>query len=413
MSLSTQADDRTDALPFLDSHPPYWAARGLAYVLTLLFVVAAIAMAVVTVPETVTSRFVLVPRRGVDPVRSLRDGVVLRVPFAEGSQVRKSEAIFVLRSQPVAGFTADLHEVQAELKGAADSVANARSKYDRQHMADTEHQHQLQARLEALGRQITLKQKQLATEQDIADRYKKNLDAGLISPVDYDKISLDVQRTQGELQQAEADRADTQASLNVLGDEIDARRVEFQETTRALDEQAARARIRLEPIQQALTNGKGGELTVVSPCDGTIVRLTVRSPGAIVREGDVLSEIACADDHLQAELFVPQGGMARLRVGQGVKLLFDAFPYERYGIGHSVIRWISPTADDRNGGAFRVLADVDDDGVAVNGQHPTFMAGMAGRADIVVGRRSIISYVFAPIRQIRENLAGAPGRQEH
>lgn len=411
MHTSIHADERGDGQPFLDSHLPYWAARGVAYVLILLFAVVAVALVVVTVPETITSRFVLVPRRGVDPVRAMRDGVVLQVPLTEGSQVRKSEAIFVLQSQPVAGYTADLRDVHAEMKGASDSLVNARSRYERQRMADAEHQHQLQARFDALGRTIALKRRQLATEQDIADRYKRNLDAGLISPVDYDKVSLDLQRTQLDLQQAESDRGDTQASLDVLGHEIDARRVEFQETERALGEQAERARIRLAPIQQALTNGKEGELTVVAPCDGTIVRLLVKSPGAIVREGDELSEVACAGDQLQAELSVPQAGMARLRVGQGAKLLFDAFPYQRYGIGHSVIRWISPTADDKNGGTFRVVADVDEEGVAVNGQHPALMAGMAGRADVVVGRRSLISYVFAPIRQIRENLAGTPGRQ--
>jgi multidrug efflux pump subunit AcrA (membrane-fusion protein) len=124
----------------------------------------------------------------------------------------------------------------------------------------------------------------------------------------------------------------------------------------------------------------------------------------------VLSEVACADDHLQAELSVPQTGMARLQVGQGVKLLFDAFPYQRYGIGQSVIRWISPTADDKIGGAFRVLADIGDEGLAVNGERRALMAGMAGRADVVVGRRSLIGYAFAPIRQLRESLAGAPGR---
>lgn len=410
MRLNLQPD-ADDSQPFLGSAPPYWAARGIAYVLILLFAAAAAALIFVTVPETVVSRFMLVPRRGVDPVRSLRDGIVERVPVVEGSQVRKAQEIFVLQSQPVAGFTADLRDVEAELKGASDSLANARSRYEREASADAEHQRQLQARLAALERQIALKTRQLATQQDIADRNKRNLDAGLISPVDYDKISLDLQRTQMDLQQAEAERVDTQASLDVLGHEIDARRVEFQETQRALEEQAARARIRVAPIQQALTNGSGGELTVRAPCDGTIVRLAVRSVGAIVREGDVLSEIACADDHLQAELFVPQAGMARLQVGQGAKLLFDAFPYQRYGIGHSEIRWISPTADDSHGGAFRVLADVDEKSLTVNGTPRTLMAGMAGRADIVVGRRSLIGYVFAPIRQLRENMAGTPARQ--
>jgi hypothetical protein len=30
---------------------------------------------------------------------------------------------------------------------------------------------------------------------------------------------------------------------------------------------------------------------------------------------------------------------------------------------------------------------------------------MGGRAEVVVGRRSVISYAFEPLRQIQENLA--------
>jgi hypothetical protein len=35
---------------------------------------------------------------------------------------------------------------------------------------------------------------------------------------------------------------------------------------------------------------------------------------------------------------------------------------------------------------------------------------MGGRADIVVGRRSLIAYAFEPIRMLRESLADAPRR---
>jgi hypothetical protein len=35
---------------------------------------------------------------------------------------------------------------------------------------------------------------------------------------------------------------------------------------------------------------------------------------------------------------------------------------------------------------------------------------MGGRTEVVVGRRALISYVFGPIRQFRENLADVPAR---
>ena len=70
----------------------------------------------------------------------------------------------------------------------------------------------------------------------------------------------------------------------------------------------------------------------------------MKNPGTVVRGSDVLAEIACRDDRLQAELMVPQRGLAMLRAGQPVKLRYDAFPYQRYGVRYATLRWISPAS---------------------------------------------------------------------
>jgi hypothetical protein len=37
---------------------------------------------------------------------------------------------------------------------------------------------------------------------------------------------------------------------------------------------------------------------------------------------------------------------------------------------------------------------------------------MGGRAEVVVGRRALITYAFEPIRQLRESLADAPATRK-
>jgi HlyD family secretion protein len=93
-------------------------------------------------------------------------------------------------------------------------------------------------------------------------------------------------------------------------------------------------------------------------------------------------------------------------------LLYDAFPYQRHGIKHGTVRWVSPASVTvKEKPVFRVLVDIDDVAVRVKGENRPLMAGMGGRADIVVGRRSLISYAFEPIRMLRETLADrAPNR---
>ena len=145
-----------------------------------------------------------------------------------------------------------------------------------------------------------------------------------------------------------------------------------------------------------------------APCDGTITGLQVRGRGAVVHEGDVLAEIVCAGTSLQAELRLPQRGLALVRTSQPVKLMYDAFPYQRYGLRFATVRWVSPASSPDLDGSFRAFAELqagDSGGLGPDGTRTPLAPGMAGRAAIIVGRRSLLSYAVEPIRQIRENLA--------
>ena len=82
------------------------------------------------------------------------------------------------------------------------------------------------------------------------------------------------------------------------------------------------------------------ELTITTPCAGTVLRLAINAPGAVVQDGEMLAEVACAGEQLQAEVSVTPTGTGRIEPGQPVRLLYDAFPYQRYGIKHGTVRWV-------------------------------------------------------------------------
>jgi hypothetical protein len=71
------------------------------------------------------------------------------------------------------------------------------------------------------------------------------------------------------------------------------------------------------------------------------------------------------------------------------------------------VRWVSPASIGDN---FRAFADIEDETIILQGERRSLTAGMGGRADVVVGRRSLITYAFEPLRQLRESFADAPPR---
>ena len=104
-----------------------------------------------------------------------------------------------------------------------------------------------------------------------------------------------------------------------------------------------------------------------------------------------------------------QDDVGLLEPGQRAKLLYDAFPYIRHGVRFGTLRWVSPAGSPTEGRrVFRALLELDEQAVTVRGKPRALRPGMSGRARIVVGRRTLASYAFGPLRHLRESVRGTP-----
>ena len=393
--------ERKDTPPFLEVDPPHWAAKGLSYILILLFVVAVLLALFVRIPETVSSPFVLMPIQGADPVRALYDGTILEVRAQEGQLVRKGDPIYTMRSDSLVDRASEFRSLESRNKGAMESLNNARLKHESQIRSDQQEISGLENRNEFLKRMIALKTDELNLTKEKVERYKKLYDTGISSPTDYSDQQLQVSKIGVELEGLQREVSDNNQEIRKLHNSMATRRVEFSESKLVWEQEIERTRTRMDMLQGGLQQHADRNFSVPSSCAGTLLRLRVTAPGAVVQEGDVLCDVVCSDEQLQAELSVPQSGVGRIRPGQNVKLLYDSFPFQRFGVKSGLVRWVSPAGDKS---IFRVLVDIADNSVMVSGQRRELMPGMSGVAEIVVGRRSVISYAFEPIRQLRENL---------
>jgi multidrug efflux pump subunit AcrA (membrane-fusion protein) len=400
---------------------------------------------------------------------------VAAVRVTEGQTVARGAPAFVIRSSAVGDRTSELRSLETQLTGAEDSRLNARQRYESQRRADAEEERRLTVRaahlrdklaeqrglrdvrearferdleiqandVEITQRELGLKHTQYGVAKELADRLERAHREGVISWLEYNNRRLEATRLEVEIQQLgrsvetarlklsqlraehqtweidwrvagaalEAEAREVQAALAALRQNAAARASEQRELERRLAEDTAKARIRTATLRDELDQSRGAEFTVNAPCAGAVLRLAVNAPGAVVQDGDVLAELACAGEQLQAEVSVAPSGAGRIAPGQVVRLLYDAFPYQRYGIKRGTVRWVSPASvivKDRP--VFRVLVDIEEHAVRVKGETRALMAGMGGRADVVVGRRSRGSYAFEPIRMLRESLADPPRR---
>ena len=404
--MTRARDDRV----FLASAPPALAARALALVLLALFAVLAIAVIVVRVPDTVAAPFVVVAVDGASPVRALHGGTVTSVAVVDAQAVESGAPLFTIRSESVGDRTAERETLATTLAGGDVRLMNERGKFQNQRSADAQEGARLAMRIAALQSRAVIVARQRDLTREIAARQQQSHDEGLTSWVELSQARVAAERLAAELEQIRGEIAEATAAAAGLRFQMASSRAAFDEVVRSAEEELDRARTRKDMLDGE-GRREGNALTVVAPCTGTIVRLLVRSPGAVVGESAVLAEIACHDADLQAELLVPQRGFARVATGQPVKLRYDAFPYQRYGVRYATLRWIGPAAaspSTEDGVAFRALADLGDQAVLVNGRSGQVLPGMQGQASIIVGRRSLVSYVLEPLRQLRESMAAAP-----
>lgn len=403
--MSNPLDDSrlADEVPFLADEPPPFAARGLAWLLIGMFLVTALLAAAVRLPETVSSPFVLAPERGIDPVRAPRSGTVTWALAEEGGLTSKGATLFRIRSPEFGDRASELKTLEAQLTGVETSLANAHRKHESESLAAEEELKRLLDRSGYLDRMVGLKREQLELTSQQAARTQELKEQGLVSVNERADALIRQDQTGMELEQLLTESREARNGVAKLRHEQDALRSGFQELVRSLKEKTQTARIRTGALSPEL-GAEGSELTVSSPCVGTLLRLAVRGPGAVVGEGEVLADVACTGEQLHAELTVPQGGLAMVKPGLPVKLLYDAFPYQRYGVKEGAVVWASPASVPVNGvPSFRVFVALRDQSVSVSGEARPLLPGMAGIARIVVGRRSLISYAFGPLRQLRES----------
>lgn len=394
---------------FLDSNPPHWAANGLGWFVLLIVLLATIAIIVLRVPETVTGRFTLLPVTGVDPVRALREGVVSRVATSEGAVVAHRAPLFVLHSTPMGDRAADRRSL--ETRSAADStrLTIAASQRQTRRRADEEEIRRLETRAGFLQRLVASKTRRYALSRELADSAASGAQRGSVGRLEAARLEFEASTIAEEIQTAEDELDEVRATVQRIRQDAAARELEFDEIRRSLDESIETARIRIRALGEDLLDLSDSGMVVLSPCAGTVLRLHVSAPGAVVREGEVLAELACSGERLQAELLVPEAGVSMIHAGLPVKLRFDAFPYQRYGVRFGTVRWVGPAGASRaDSSAFRALIDLADSSVVVRGAARPLLAGMGGFGEVVVGRRSLASYAFEPVRALKENFREPP-----
>ena len=144
---------------------------------------------------------------------------------------------------------------------------------------------------------------------------------------------------------------------------------------------------------------------VRSPVAGLINKLNITTIGAVVRPSEVLLEITPSDQRIVIQTRANPNDRAHLRRGLKARVRIGAYNYATYGTldGHVTDVSADTLSEERGSRYYRVNVEVNAATVISQAQQPgALVPGMAASADIVVGKRTILSYILSPLLKFRD-----------
>lgn len=225
----------------------------------------------------------------------------------------------------------------------------------------------------------------------------------------YQKV---IQQASGEIQQAqlrlEEQRNSYQSQLNsgklaLLRTKEQLKNLETEITT--LSSEISQSKTQIESLEYQLE-----QRVLKSPIDGTVFELPVQSVGAVVQSGEPIAEIAPLGSSLvvRAQMPTTQRESGSLAIGMPVKIKFDAYPFQDYGVVEGHLSWISPDSqmtETEQGQIETFDLEIELDQLNLKTLEPqmTLNPGQTATAEIIVRQRRVIDFVLDPVKKLHKN----------
>lgn len=158
-----------------------------------------------------------------------------------------------------------------------------------------------------------------------------------------------------------------------------------------------------------------------APVAGTVFQLPIQKPGAVVQPGQNIAQIAPQNSPLilRAKMNSRESGF--LEVGLPVKVKFDAYPFQDYGVVSGVLVWVSPdskvnrtsssSAQDNSNSApenkeqgefYEVEVELAQNFIQSADRQAILTPGQTATAEIIIRQRRLADIFIAPLKGIRK-----------
>lgn len=412
---------------------PSRASQLFLFAVTALFVWAFIWAAVSQVDERVRGAGQVMPSSDIQVVQSLEGGVVTDILATEGQHVKKGQVLLRINDvqfatqgagikAQMAGLKAKEARLKAEVSGQPFSLEGAFSSAHPDIAANESklylsRQTELKTAIAIIDDQVREAQANLAEVRASIGQYAKSRDllqkelaitSRLVekkAQPEIDKLHLERQLNDvsGSLAAAAQSQQSLEAKLSAAKKQEDQKRADFRSQSLAelndVETKIAAIGESLKSVQDKISR-----TDLKSPVDGVVQRTYVKTVGGVVEPAQKLVEIVPTSNDLVFRARVSPSDVAFLKPGQKVLVSISAYDPQIYGTMTGHLERISPdTVRSPRGDVYFEIDVRTDKNYLGDAKHPLpIVPGMVGEAEVVVGKRTILTYLMKPVLRTKD-----------
>ncbi len=421
----------SETLAVFHETTPYSEHAILHGVAAMIFAMLVLA-SVVKLDRVVTGTGRVVPTEGSLFVQPLDRSIVREIKVRTGDVVRKGQLLATLDptfaaadlvqfQQKVASDSALVARLEAERAGSDFDLGPAPDRnYQTQDLIWRQRQKEFQQGLNDFEFRIRSTQAKIGlANDDVANYDKRRVLAKQIEAMD---VTLEQHGTGSKLNalvstgnRVDFERllAESDGQLNQSRHDLDSlkaqREVFVLKWQEDIGTQLVAARNDLEDARQGLSKAERVSqlINLEAPADAVVLQIGKASVGSVVdptgstggQDPAPLFTLVPLGGKLEADVELDSQDIGFVRVGDGAQIKLDAYPFMRHGTAHGTIKTISEgsftvgQSEEIRSPYFKARIAVDD--VHLRGVPASFrlIPGMTLTSDILIGKRSILSYL--------------------
>lgn len=157
-------------------------------------------------------------------------------------------------------------------------------------------------------------------------------------------------------------------------------------------------------------------IQLTAPADAVVLEVAKLSQGSIVREAETLFTLVPLGGNMEVEAQIDSADIGYIKQGDPVHVKVDAFPYQKHGLLDGKLRVVSQDAFKREQVApgmgtdayYLGRVDIGKGELRQMDAGKRLLPGMTVTAEIVVGKRSVMSYLLWPLTKAMDESIREP-----